>query len=116
MKGKPKKLEIKRSDPNAPEEFYFVHIEHRDLIEDSSEEDSSDCEFSEEESSFDSSDSSICFLFLGTYGFTVIPKFSINISISFFSSNCTINSGVSFSLVKGEILCTLYQSSIAALS
>ena len=28
--GQPKKFEIQRSHPNAPEEFYFVHIEFRD--------------------------------------------------------------------------------------
>ena len=30
-KGKQKKLEIKRTDPNAPEELYFVHIEVKDM-------------------------------------------------------------------------------------
>ena len=29
--GQPKKFKIKRSHPNAPEEFYFVHIEVRDI-------------------------------------------------------------------------------------
>ena len=30
-KGKQKKLEIQRTDPKAPEEFYFVHIDIRDI-------------------------------------------------------------------------------------
>ena len=29
--GQPKKYEIARTDPNAPETFYFVHIEVRDM-------------------------------------------------------------------------------------
>ena len=29
--GQPKKYEIARTDPNAPEELYFVHIEIRDM-------------------------------------------------------------------------------------
>ena len=29
--GQPKKFKIKRTDPNAPEELYFVHIDIRDL-------------------------------------------------------------------------------------
>ena len=29
--GQPKKFKIKRTDPNAPEELYFVHIEVRDM-------------------------------------------------------------------------------------
>ena len=29
--GQPKKLEISRTHPNAPQEFYFVHIEFQNL-------------------------------------------------------------------------------------
>ena len=29
--GQPKKYEIARTHPNAPKEFYFVHIEVRDM-------------------------------------------------------------------------------------
>ena len=29
--GQPKKFRVKRTDPNAPEELYFVHIEIRDM-------------------------------------------------------------------------------------
>ena len=29
--GQPKKFEIQRTDPTAPEELYFVHIEIRDM-------------------------------------------------------------------------------------
>ena len=31
--GKPEKFEIERTDPNAPNEFYFVHIDIRDMRE-----------------------------------------------------------------------------------
>ena len=29
--GQPKQFKINRTDPNAPEELYFVHIEIRDM-------------------------------------------------------------------------------------
>ena len=30
VNGQPKQFKIRRTDPNSPEEFYFVHIEVKD--------------------------------------------------------------------------------------
>ena len=31
VNGQPKQFKIRRTDPNSPEEFYFVHIEVKDI-------------------------------------------------------------------------------------